>query len=150
MRRELSRRRLGLLLAAAGTGLAGCGLREPGAGPEPVDAAAADRAARPGLPDGVLGANFNGAPDVVTFPELRAIDASWLRGFHVVDAADRADPAQRPEIRLLLDASDRGYGTAMSLKFQNSGRPLPRPGTPELAADLALSLIHISEPTRPY
>ncbi|MCX2731722.1 hypothetical protein OOZ19_15885 [Saccharopolyspora sp. NFXS83] len=73
----------------------------------------------------------------MTFPELEAMNSSWLRGFVTMHKTDQGDPAQQPELRLLLEAADRGYGTALSLKFQNSDRPLPRPGSPAMNADLA-------------
>lgn len=143
-RTTLSRRRLAGLLAAAaagGVGLAGCGT-----GPTSVNNKASRRtvpgstAATPvasPLPDGVLGANFNDATDTVTFPELQAINASWLRGFYLMRNADSGDPGTQPEISLLREAADRGYGTSLSLKFQNKNNPIPRPGTPQMDADLA-------------
>lgn len=130
-----SRRRLAALLAAGASGIAGCGV---------ASEAVIDRTpisdggtAVPPLPQGALGANFNGAQETVTFPELREIGASWLRGFYTMPDVVCGDAARQPEIRLLLDAADRGYGVALSLKFQNSQRPLPRPGTPAMDEDLA-------------
>ncbi|MBB5159219.1 hypothetical protein [Saccharopolyspora phatthalungensis] len=134
-RTPLSRRRLaglfGLAASAGMLGLAGCGTK---LGQMQALASGSVPASRP---DGVLGANFNGDPRTVTFPELRAIDTSWLRGFYPMHEADKGDPAQQPEIRMLLDAADRGYGTTLSLKFQNRERPIPRPGSPEMTAELA-------------
>ena len=143
-RTTLSRRRLAGLLAAAaagGVGLAGCGTgarsvsNKPGGSTNPGPTAATP-VANP-LPDGVLGANFNDATDTVTFPELQAINASWLRGFYLMRHADSGDPAAQPEITLLREAADRGYGTSLSLKFQNNDNPVPRPGTPQMDADLS-------------
>lgn len=135
---RLSRRGLAALLASAGIGVAGCEAdRSAGSAPtappatgEPV------KPAQPGIPDGALGANFNGATNTVTFPGLEAMNSSWLRGFVTMHRTDQDDLAQQPELRLLLEASRRGYGTSVSLKFQNSDRPLPRPGSAAMNADL--------------
>lgn len=144
-RTTLSRRRLAGLLAAAaagGVGLAGCGTgptsvsNKPGGSTTPGPTDATPVTTSP-LPDGVLGANFNDATDTVTFPELQAINASWLRGFYLMRHADSGDPAAQPEITLLREAADRGYGTSLSLKFQNNDNPVPRPGTPQMDADLS-------------
>lgn len=131
-RRSLLRLSAAGLLAAAGAGLAGCvGPATPvtsSARPTSRDAPSPRPIAR--RPVGVLGANFNGDPVVMTVPELQAIGATWIRGFFALPDADRGDPAQQPAIRSLLSAD--GYGTVLSLKFPYSDRPLPAPGSAEL------------------
>lgn len=130
-RPTLSRRRLGALALGAGAlGLTGCGAQatsrlgaqNTAAGPAPAGAAPAA---------GALGANFNGAPEMVTFDELRATGTDWLRGFHTMH-----DDPGKGAVPLLRTASERGYRTALSLKFQYHDKDLPRPGTPEMDAEL--------------
>jgi hypothetical protein len=90
-------------------------------------------------PNGVLGANFNGDPRVMTFGELETADATWVRGFYAMPDADKEEPANAPAISTLLQAGARGYGTVLSLKFPYFPRlekPLPRPGTEAMTAEL--------------
>ena len=138
----LSRRRLfglsaaaGLAAAAVGTS-AGCapssalqavGVREAGAGGRKVTAPPAN---------GVLGANFNGDPRVMTYPELEDLGATWVRGFFAMPDAEHGDPAEKPAVKAILDAAGRGYGTVLSLKFPYFHKPLPAPGTPQMEAEL--------------
>ncbi len=138
----LSRRRLlGLsaagLITAVGAGLAGCAT--PGTRPTSSPRPTAPRSDPPQRvtappPEGVLGANFNGDPTVMTFPELQAIDATWTRGFFAMPDADHGNPADQPAIQALLAAADLGYGTVLSLKFPYADQPIPTPGTPDMAA----------------
>jgi hypothetical protein len=85
-------------------------------------------------PEGVLGANFNGDPAVMNFPELRDVGAKWVRGFFGMPDADNGNPADQPVIHALLTAAGRGYGTVLSLKFPYSNAPIPTPGTPAMTA----------------
>ncbi|MFR9727927.1 hypothetical protein ACL03H_01780 [Saccharopolyspora sp. MS10] len=137
MRRTWSRRDLGGALLAAGAGLVACS-GEPGrprpAPPEPTPPTGGAPVEQDAvaLPTGALGANFNGAPEIATFAELEAVEASWLRGFCAMGDRRNGDLA----VDRVLEAAARGYGTALSLKFQHGDGPLPRPGTPEMAADV--------------
>lgn len=146
----LSRRRLLDVSGAAGLaamGAAGCRDDAPGAdkdaGPSSTDARANQNAgpgqdAVPGQdaarvtappPEGVLGANFNGDPSRLNFAELEDVTATWLRGFFPMPEADDGPVAETPQIKRLLAARERGYGTVLSLKFPYSGRPIPTPGS---------------------
>jgi hypothetical protein len=144
-RRVLSRRRMLGMSGAAGLavlGAAGCqgdssGPSKKGSGSdewegvnsqsEHEEAEQRENGAR--LADGVLGANFNGDPAKVTFAELENVSASWLRGFFNMRDADKGSIAGKPQIKMLLDARERGLGTALSLKFQYNEHPIPTPGS---------------------
>ncbi|MBO0875618.1 MAG: hypothetical protein J2P19_19755 [Pseudonocardia sp.] len=145
----LSRRHLIGLSIAGGLavfGTAGCGTwsdgqgnasSPPGAGPG--DAARDVPRVNAPPPNGVLGANFNGAPSVMDFGELQAADATWVRGFVEMPDVDKTKAADAPQIKKLLQAGDRGYGTVLTLKFPyfpRLNKPLPRPGTETMKADL--------------
>lgn len=129
----LSRRRLFQLSTAAGLPLLGttaCGSSHGDPQIQRVTAAP---------PNGVLGANFNGDPSSMSFTELRIAEATWLRGFFPMPAADQMTPARAPAIDTLLRASAYGYGTVLSLKFPyfpNRHEPLPRPGTEAMRTEL--------------
>jgi hypothetical protein len=84
-------------------------------------------------PAGVLGANFNGDPSVMSYPELNDVEAKWVRGFFAMPDADQGNPADQPAIRALLTAAGRGYGTVLSLKFPYFHQPIPTAGTPAMA-----------------
>jgi hypothetical protein len=91
-------------------------------------------------PNGVLGANFNGDPRIMTFGELKTADATWVRGFFAMPDADKGKPAEAPAISTLLQASASGYGIVLSLKFPyfpDLKKPLPRPGTDAMNAELS-------------
>lgn len=133
-RRGLLRLSAAGVLAAAGAGLAGC---VGPAAPAPTSARptpAAVPGPRPAVPRpvGVLGANFNGDPAVMTTAELQAVGAKWIRGFFAMPDADRGDPASQPAIQALLAAE--GYGTVLSLKFPYNDKPIPTAGSADLAS----------------
>lgn len=140
----LSRRRLLGVSGTAGLavmGAAGCRDEVSGggkdAGPESKgteanqDAVPGEDAARVTAPppDGVLGANFNGDPSRLEFAELEDITATWLRGFFPMPEADDGPVADTPQIKTLLAARERGYGTVLSLKFPYKENPIPTPGS---------------------
>ncbi|WP_326685750.1 hypothetical protein OIE63_00485 [Streptomyces sp. NBC_01795] len=58
------------------------------------------------------------------------MDASWLRGFVPVHAQKDLGAQQHRAIDALLSASQRGYGTILSLKPPHNGKPFPRPTAP--------------------
>jgi hypothetical protein len=130
--RRFSRRRVLAMSGSIGlAAVAGCGgAPAPGHG-----APAADRVTAP-PPRGVLGANMNSDSDWADFSELRAVSATWLRGFFAMPDADHGDVASQPVIRTLLAASARGYGTVLSLKFRYATQPVPTPGSPAMATAL--------------
>ncbi|MDA3629353.1 hypothetical protein OU415_28260 [Saccharopolyspora sp. WRP15-2] len=75
----------------------------------------------------------------MTFGELETAGATWVRGFFAMPDADEGEPGEAPAISTLLQASARGYGTVLSLKFPSfpeRGKPLPRPGTDAMNAEL--------------
>lgn len=86
-------------------------------------------------PSGALGANFNEDPDSVTFDELDDLTTGWLRGFVPMPEV-KEDAAQQRAVKKLLDAERRGYRTVLSLKFPYNDRPLPRPDSPAMTAEL--------------
>ena len=82
-----SRRRLLQLSAAAGAaafGGASCSVR-PATGPT-IDPAVG--AVRLSSPVGVLGADFNGDPSIMTWAELERAGATWVRGFAAMPDLD--------------------------------------------------------------
>lgn len=119
-------------LAAAGAGLTACvGTATPmttSARPTPSTIPGPRHVSL--RPVGVLGANFNGDPAVMTVPELQAISATWIRGFFAMPDADHGDPAAQPAIKYVLDA--KSYRTVLSLKFPYKDRPIPTSGSAEL------------------
>ncbi|MEV0634407.1 hypothetical protein AB0I77_05400 [Streptomyces sp. NPDC050619] len=98
----------------------------PGKDAEPSQVAA--RVTAP-PPDGVLGANFNGAPNEMLFAELEDLSATWVRGFFPMPNADQGPIAEKPQIEKLLTAGELGYGTVLSLKFPYKKNPIPTPGS---------------------
>ncbi|GAA2162162.1 hypothetical protein [Actinomadura napierensis] len=127
----ISRRGLLGAVGLAAAGAAGCGAPAGDGGGSPQ---AGHVTAPP--PEGVLGANFNGDPSTMTFAELQAVSATWLRGFFPMPDAEQGPPEGRPAIGALLTAAGRGYGTVLSLKFPFDRRPLPVPGSTAMAAEL--------------
>ncbi|WP_235978608.1 hypothetical protein [Streptomyces lycii] len=138
----LSRRRLLGMSGAAGPaalGVAGCGDDGPGPGrdePERDGEQGGDRVTAP-PPVGVLGANFNGDPSELAYAELEDIGATWLRGFYPVRDTGGTAVGDQPQIKTLLAARERGYGTVLSLKFPYNERPLPAPGSSGMKTALA-------------
>lgn len=121
-------------LAAAGIGsLAGCGtsqaIPQGGTNPQPTS----DQMVAAPPPEGVLGANFNGDPSVMSFPELQDVKATWARGFFAMPDADKGNLTNQPVLQSLLTAAGRGYGTVLSLKFPYNQQPIPTPGTDAMA-----------------
>ncbi|MFG2827104.1 hypothetical protein ACGFWI_06460 [Streptomyces sp. NPDC048434] len=91
-------------------------------------------------PNGVLGANFNEDPAHVDKAVLKALGATWVRGFVLMDTIkDGTDPLQQPAIRKLLEMHGQGFGTILALKFQFSKehQTVPSPATEEMKAELA-------------
>jgi hypothetical protein len=112
---------------AAGVGLlAGCG---GGGDPSPAPPAGAPAA------DGVLGLNVNGDPGLLTPADADAVSATWVRAFLPMTDGDQPAVTDRPPLRFVLAAAERGRGTVLSLKFPYPHRPLPVPGTEAFARE---------------
>lgn len=126
------RQMLGLSTTAAGlaaAGMTGCvpgggsaagpnGAKTASGATDPVrgtavDDAQASRVTAP-APVGVLGANVNQDLNTLNFAELRAVSATWLRGFYLMQNADQGNVADQPGMRKLTTAIKQGYGTAES------------------------------------
>ncbi|GAA2674189.1 hypothetical protein [Streptomyces lunalinharesii] len=127
-----------MLTVLAGAPLiASCSGKERDAAAAPKDGpGGTTREGVAGGPAGVLGANFNEDPSDVTFSALEALSASWLRGFVPMSDVNAAVSAQ-PAVRTLLTAQGKGYGTLLSMKFQNVHRPIPSPGSQAMNDELA-------------
>ncbi len=91
---------------------------------------------RPHAADGVLGANFNQDLGSLSYRELQTARARWVRGFFTMPDADNGDVANATTLRTILDASRRGYGTALSLKFPLAQTEMPAPGGAAMATEL--------------
>jgi hypothetical protein len=135
----LSRRRLfgvsavaGLALAGAG-GLAACGASKTTPRGGAVSQQAFGRLVAAPSPAEVIGTNINGDPAIMSFAELRDVQATWVRGFYAMPDADKGSIADQPVIAALLSAAGQGYGTVLSLKFPYNNAPIPVPGTPAMA-----------------
>ncbi|MBO2448541.1 hypothetical protein J4573_15670 [Actinomadura barringtoniae] len=116
---------LTLVVAAQTSACAGSGEAKPAAG----------SAKAPAL--GALGANFNQNLDAVDYRELNEAGVKWLRGFFPMPAADQGAPGKNVAIRTILDASKRGHGTILSLKFPYNKTSFPKAGSPQMKAELA-------------
>ena len=88
-------------------------------------------------PLGALGANYNENLDQLNYHELRLARASWVRGFYTLPEADHVPPGESDTIRAIREAHDRGFQTLLSLMFPKPNIPFPRPGSEEMAAELA-------------
>jgi hypothetical protein len=86
---------------------------------------------------GALGANYNENLDQLNDRELRLARASWVRGFYALPEADDVAPEQSDTIRAIREAHDQGFRTLLSLKFPKSDAPFARPGSEEMATELA-------------
>lgn len=125
-------------LGAAALGATGCRAGGGGAyAPSSVIAEGSSGALRAPAASGVLAANVNEALEKIDFAELRAVAATWVRGFYPMPDADHGDPAGQPGLARLLQAAARGYGTVLTLKFPYQDRPIPAPGTPAMATAVA-------------
>ncbi|WP_327654209.1 hypothetical protein [Streptomyces sp. NBC_00483] len=106
-------------------------------------AAAAEGKVPGGAPDGALGVNFNEDPAGLGATQLKALSATWVRGFVPMTPGDlKGDVTQQRAIKALLTAHGDGRKTILSLKFPYAlgptKGPLPTPGSAELKDLLAL------------
>ena len=85
---------------------------------------------------GVIAANLNQDLDALDFAELRAVSATWVRGFYPMQLADQGDVAGQTGMRKLLAAAGAGYGTVLNLKFDYP-QGLPDVGTSAMSVALA-------------
>jgi hypothetical protein len=132
----VSRRRLFGVSAAAGLAVAGIGVSAArgSANAGIVSQPASGQLVTAPSAAGVIGANFNNFPDILSVAELQNVGATWVRGFYPMPGADHGGIARQPVIKALLSAAGRGYGTVLSLKFPYNNAPIPRPGTPAMMA----------------
>jgi len=86
---------------------------------------------------GALGANYNENLDQLNYRELQSARASWVRGFYALPEADTVPPENSETLQVIRDAHRRGYKTLLSLKFPKNNTSFPRPGSPEMTAELA-------------
>lgn len=135
--RKPSRRQL-LALAGpcslAALGIAGCS--SDGGGTHRRATASPSPATKPPATD-ALAANVNQNLDRISFKQLAAVSATWIRGFYVMTNADHGNVATQPGLSKLLTAAKHGYGTVLNLKFQYRGSPMPAPGTPAMRTAFA-------------
>jgi hypothetical protein len=85
---------------------------------------------------GALGANYNENLDQLNYRELQSARASWVRGFYALPEADTVPPENSETLKVIREAHDRGYKTLLSLKFPKNNTSFPRPGSPEMTAEL--------------
>jgi hypothetical protein len=116
---------VGALALVSGGSITGAAAPAPDASTDPLAAL------------GALGANYNENLDHLNYRELRTARASWVRGFYALPEADAVPPEQSETLRVMRDAHSRGYKTLLSLKFPKTAMSFPRPGSPEMAAELA-------------
>jgi len=139
----ISRRRLLGAAGAAGLGAAGlAGLAACDAGQRDGGDSGGGHGGPPGTVDApppvdVLGVNFNSDATVVRFDEMRAVKATWVRGFLPMRPAQGGDPTTDPVVKTILSAAGQGYGTVLSLKFPFNERPFPAAGGGAMATQLA-------------
>lgn len=88
-------------------------------------------------PRGALGANYNEHLVWINHEELRRVGAQWLRGFIEMHSVNVAQPTKDPNIAAILRASDAGFKTILSLKWNYHHRDFPGAGSPELAEELS-------------
>jgi hypothetical protein len=85
---------------------------------------------------GALGANYNEHFEDVDSVDLDKAGARWVRLFLTMPELDRIPAAEHGAVRTILKVSGR-YQTILSLKFPRNLRDFPRPGTPEMAHEMA-------------
>lgn len=85
---------------------------------------------------GALGANYNEHFEDVDSRDLDKAGARWVRLFVTMPELDRIPAAEHGAVRTILKASGR-YKTILSLKFPRNQRDFPKPGSPEMAHEIA-------------
>lgn len=78
--------------------------------------------------DGALGANYNEHFEDVSWPELAAANARWLRLFVTMPEVD-GQGARHGGILALREANRRGLRPILTLKFPYHAEDFPRPGS---------------------
>jgi len=86
---------------------------------------------------GTLGANYNEHFEDVDYRDLEKAGAHWVRLFVTMPELDRVPAAGHGAVKAILDAATHGYRTILSLKFPRNRRDFPRPGSPEMAREIA-------------
>lgn len=131
--RSPTRRRFLGLAGGAALMTAGCG-PDDGVG---AAESSADASGPPASPKDELGANFNEEPRGTTATVLDDLRTRWVRGFVATPDLDSVQATRQPTIDTLLSLAAAGYGTVLSLKFPYQDKPLPRPGSTAMDAELA-------------
>lgn len=86
---------------------------------------------------GVLGADYNQDLADLRWRELQQAGARWVRGFFTMTDAANGDVTDNTVIQTILAASERDYGTVLTLKFPYANTVMPAPGTPAMTVALA-------------
>lgn len=84
-----------------------------------------------------LGANYNESLTTIDERELGRVDAVWLRGFLDMHLMGDVDPATDPNVQAILAAKAHGHHVILSLKWNYHRLDFPKPGSPEMTAELA-------------
>lgn len=91
----------------------------------------------PALAQGALGANYNEHFEDVDYRDLEKADARWVRLFLPMPQLDRGPAAEHGAVKTILDASDRGYKTILTLKFPYNRVAFPKVDSAEFNKQLA-------------
>lgn len=86
---------------------------------------------------GALGANYNEHFEDVDARDLDKAGARWVRLFVTMPELDRTPAAEHGAVRKILQVARHGYRTILSLKFPRNQKDFPKPGTPEMAREMA-------------
>jgi hypothetical protein len=126
------------MLGASGAVLLAAGCKANGnGGAHTSSATEGDGGGAGSAPVGAVGVDFNEDPVGLGFPELKAMDAGWLRGFVAFRPGKDLGDQEHRTLSTLLKASERGYGTILSLKLPHNGKPFPSPDSSEMKDVLA-------------
>lgn len=91
----------------------------------------------PALAQGAIGANYNEHFEDVDWRDLQKADAQWVRLFLPMPQVDRAGAARHGAVETILDASNRGYKTILTLKYPYNRVAFPKVGSAEFEKQLA-------------
>lgn len=86
---------------------------------------------------GALGANYNEHFEDIDYRDLAKSGAHWVRLFLTMPELERVPAAEHGAVKAMLDVARHGYGTILSLKFPRNRQDFPRPGSAEMALEMA-------------
>ena len=121
------RRRLSAMVTAAAFGISSM---------VPAASETDDSSQGPEHAYGALGANFNQNLDSIDYGELELAGAEWVRGFYQMPETDDGDPSQHFAIENILEASERGHQTILTLSYPYDQTSFPEPGSPQMQQEL--------------